>query len=241
MLRSRVLPLLLGLIVPLAVQADDNSIAPELTRLGQQIYAQNCAICHGPDGMGDGSLSSEFVPRPRDFTAGNFRYRSSEIGEYPTRADLIRTIERGIEGVSGRSMPPFPDFSSSEKIALAEVIRQFSGVPAYGNPVTIPDRPESVDLAAGFELFDSAGCVSCHGASGRGDGELAADLEDENSDPIPPANFVAGKLKGGKDVTDIWLRIYGGVNGTPMPSFGRSLSASEIWQLAFYVMAFADE
>lgn len=241
MLRFFTVSLALGSFLPLAAHADDNSIAPELARFGMEIYIQNCAICHGETGLGDGALATEFVPPPSNFSAGTFKFRSSEIGEPPTRADLMRTIERGIEGASGRSMPAFTEFSLSEKIGLAEVVRQFAGLEAYGAPITIPPEPERIDLEQGRELYASLGCVSCHGESGRGDGELAADLEDENSHPIQPANFTSGKLKGGTNVTDIWLRIYGGVNGTPMPSFGRNLSASELWQLSHYIKEIAEE
>lgn len=237
-IRNLAAAVLLSFPAALSAQIDDNTIAPELLRLGKQLYTENCGICHGPDGMGDGVLASEFIPRPRNFTLGNFKFKSSAIGEYPTRADLIATIERGIEGASGRSMPAFTNFTSSEKIALAEVIRQFAEIDAYGEPIEIPPKPQRVSLSKGRELYTSLGCVSCHGESGQGDGELVAGLLDDNSDPIQPANFASGKLKGGSNVTDIWLKIYGGVNGTPMPSFGQNVGASDIWLLAFYVESF---
>src|SRR3712207_653335 len=36
--------------------------------LGQRVYAQRCAICHGPTGRGDGPAAPSLIPRPRDFT-----------------------------------------------------------------------------------------------------------------------------------------------------------------------------
>ncbi|MDA9865140.1 c-type cytochrome [bacterium] len=237
MLRTLALAGLLASSVSFSAHAQENAIAPELLRLGTGLYAQHCAICHGPNGEGDGALAGEFTPKPRNFTNGNFKFKSSDIGEPPTRADLIKTIERGIDGPYGRSMPAFGSFTSSEKIALAEVVRQFAEIEAYGDPLVIPPKPERVSLDNGGALYFSLGCDACHGKTGAGDGDLSADLEDENFDPIRPANFTIGKLKGGTDATDIWLRVYGGVNGTPMPSYGQTVSPEELWELALLIEA----
>ena len=36
---------------------------------------------------------------------------------------------------------------------------------------------------------------------------------------------------------DIYLRITGGINGTPMPEAGDALSPDQVWQVAHYVQA----
>jgi cytochrome c553 len=46
---------------------------PPDTPLGQRIYAQRCAVCHGPDGRGNGPAAPSLIPRPRDFTLGQFK------------------------------------------------------------------------------------------------------------------------------------------------------------------------
>ena len=48
---------------PLAGQAQDAAA-------GEEIYAQYCALCHGAQGQGDGSLSANLDPKPRDHTDG---------------------------------------------------------------------------------------------------------------------------------------------------------------------------
>lgn len=35
---------------------------------GKEIYAKQCAGCHGPDGKGDGPAAAAINPKPRDFT-----------------------------------------------------------------------------------------------------------------------------------------------------------------------------
>ena len=44
--------------------------------LGARVYAQRCAVCHGPDGHGNGPAAPSMIPRPLDFTLGQFKYKS---------------------------------------------------------------------------------------------------------------------------------------------------------------------
>ncbi|HXX62388.1 MAG TPA: c-type cytochrome, partial [Bacteroidota bacterium] len=60
--------------------------------LGKEIYNAKCVECHGRDGKGDGPAAAILSPRPRDFTAGKFKFRSTETGSIPLDADLLRTI-----------------------------------------------------------------------------------------------------------------------------------------------------
>ena len=211
-----------------------NEPTPELHRLGQQLYQENCAICHGPNGGGDGILSTEFSPSPRDFTQGVFRFSSTPNGTPPARADIERVIMRGIEGSYGRTMPAFDTLSPSEVQALAEVVRQFAAVDAYGEPVQVK-RHATPNPERGAELYASMGCSSCHGPSGQGNGPAADHLEDESGAKIRPADLTAGKFKGGNDLHDVWLRIYNGVPGTPMPSFGRNADVNDIWEIVLFI------
>jgi cytochrome c oxidase cbb3-type subunit 2 len=229
--------LLTALVSTSAHSADKNVPTPELHRLGMTLYKENCAICHGPGGAGDGSLASEFSPPPRDFTIGEFRFTSTGPNQPPARLDIANVIKRGIEGSYGRSMPAFPDFSSSERLALSEVVRQFAGVETYGQPVEIPPAP-AFDPVRSEELFESFGCSGCHGSSGRGDGPSSAGMEDTNGAPLKPANFTVGKFKGGERPEDVWLRVYGGIAGTPMPSFGTSAEFEDLWAVTQWVLSF---
>ena len=48
------------------------------TPLGAKVFAQRCAVCHGPDGKGNGPAARSMLPRPRDFSLGIFKYKSNE-------------------------------------------------------------------------------------------------------------------------------------------------------------------
>lgn len=69
-----------------AVAADQASLAR-----GKEAYDANCALCHGPNGQGDGPNSALMTTRPRDFTKGIFLYGDAD-------GEIYRTIDQGIPG-----------------------------------------------------------------------------------------------------------------------------------------------
>ncbi len=105
---------------------------------GKRIYSLSCILCHGSKGKGDGP-ASVFIgpyshPRPNDFTRGVFKYRSTESGDLPTLADLMRTIGYGIPGY----MPSFKHLGE-------EGIRQ---VALYISSTFIEDELSSMSMEA---------------------------------------------------------------------------------------------
>ncbi|MFQ5772303.1 MAG: c-type cytochrome, partial [bacterium] len=50
---------------------------------GQQVYNRACVACHGKSGDGNGPAAKYLDPRPRDFTAGTYKFRSTPSGELP--------------------------------------------------------------------------------------------------------------------------------------------------------------
>ena len=115
-----------------------------------------------------------------------------------------------------------------------QVIEPLSKTPAY--------TPESV--AAGAAVFQKRECFKCHGRDGRGG--LAGGIEvgkDAWGYTDPAADLTSGMLHGGQRALDVYRRIYGGINGSPMPGFKDALSAEPdtIWHLAHYVLHLADQ
>ncbi len=41
---------------------------------GAQVFAQYCATCHGPTGLGDGPVGKTLNPPPRNFQEAKFKY-----------------------------------------------------------------------------------------------------------------------------------------------------------------------
>ena len=91
--------------------------------------------------------------------------------------------------------------------------------------------------AAGREAFLSKGCSKCHGNDGRGHTQDNIG-EDSWGYATRAADLTSGMLHGGQRPIDIYRRILNGINGTPMPGFGRALQdePDTIWNLVAYVL-----
>ena len=229
---------------------------PELLDEGQKIYFRRCSFCHGLLGDGEGPAAEYLDPRPRDFTLGTFKFRTTQSGELPTDEDLFRTISRGL---SGTGMQAFDDdvikngLSEHERWAVIAYIETFAfefedpeldpiltgklvelpgNMPAFGDEI----------VARGREIFERAKCWECHGRLGRGDGQKSFDRKDDWGFPIRIRNVThPWKIKGGSAVEDIYMRFSTGINGTPMPSFVKALSDAERWDLANFIKSLQHE
>lgn len=209
---------------------------------GQALYAQKCAVCHGPTGKGDGPAEFVLFPKPRDLTSGKFKIRSTTT--LPTDDDLFRVVSQGIPGTA---MPGWATLSPAQRWDLVAHVKSLAPVFAQQKPPkpgVIPPAPKATPalIETGKKFYAEAECLKCHGATGKGDGESADTLKDEWGYPIVPYDFtIAGRMKGGNTVRDVYRTLLNGIGGTPMPSFADSLSPEEIWGLSYYVMSMAKD
>lgn len=232
----------LSIFAILAAAASPSFAAP-LTgdaEKGKPLYAQKCAVCHGPAGEGDGSAAFVLFPKPRNLARGVFKIRSTP--SLPTDEDLFKTIT---EGMPGTAMPGWASLTDRVRLDLIAYIktlsRSFADQPKV-SPLPIPPAPKSSPflLKIGKDLYVEAGCLDCHGPSGKGDGPSAPTLKDEWGFPIIPYDFtIPGRMKGGNGVADVYRTLVNGIGGTPMPSFADTLSEEQMWGLAYYVMSLA--
>ncbi len=158
---------------------------------GNELYQLRCAACHGEQGMGDGIAADMLYPRPRDFSLGMFKYKTSPGTLPPRDEDLLEVIRNGLVGTG---MPGWESILSEEQmVSLIPVIK--------GLDITATWSPEDADddkfddegrytgtdfisvseveptdgqvtyseesIVAGKAAYKKA-CSECHGDEGRG-------------------------------------------------------------------------
>jgi mono/diheme cytochrome c family protein len=226
--RLLALVLLSGLL-PVAARADEAPAPRGPSGVdGRRVFTRHCAPCHGWQGNGEGPAAPYLPVRPRDFTAGAYRFRTTPSGTPPTDDDLVRTIQRGIPGTP---MPSWAGIlSDAELRAVVKVLRTFAPpdlpAPQPADSVRIPAAPpETVSsVQRGRNVFLLMRCWQCHGILGKGDGSSSASLTDDKGNPIRALNFTRGYLKGGGRPEDVYRTLLTGLDGSPMPSFGDALA-----------------
>lgn len=153
-----------------------------LTAQGQELFAQNCAVCHMPDGTG--------TPPAFPALAGN-----QNLGDLGI---IVRNIHEG-QG----NMPPFPTMTAEQTAALATYIRNSWGnafgevsteevaailgdVQVAADEASIWDGVYTAEQAARGEAAYST-CSRCHGRRLNG---AADDPDQKSSPPLARAPFL---------------------------------------------------
>lgn len=105
---------------------------------------------------------------------------------------------------------------------------------ARAQPIPIPPEPARTpeSIARGRERYMNE-CAACHGATGRGDGKSSFTLRDWKDAEIIPRDFTTGVFRAGNTGRDLFLRLRGGLNGTPMPS--TSGDDADLWALVHFI------
>lgn len=195
--------------------------AAAITR-GETVYRRACEACHGANGDGNGPAARALDPRPRDFTRGTFKFRSTPSGSLPTDDDLFKTIS---EGIPRTVMPAWKGLlTERERRDVIAYLKTFSDrFEKWGPdaPISIPDEPEVTpeSIFEGEQVYKIMECWACHGKKGRGDGASAATLKDDWGYRLKPFDFTIGNYKAGSSHADVYKTFNTGLNGTPMPSF----------------------
>lgn len=129
--------------------------APDLAH-GAQLFAENCAACHGATGHGDGPAAANLDPTPTNFHAAERATQRSPLG-------LYNTITLGLDGTA---MPSFSKLSDSDRWALAFYVGSL--------------YPDSAQLAAGKRLWQP-GKLDAKALTTETPNELAAGLGDHGA------------------------------------------------------------
>jgi mono/diheme cytochrome c family protein len=203
---------------------------------GKRVYEEICFACHGL--KGDGKGPSWFNTRPHPQVFINSVYMSRLKDEYifnVVKYGKLRVLRREIPDKKFESlaMPAFGQVLEDDQIReLIKFERAFS-----------QGGPQSAEMR---EIFDAA-CATCHGKSGRGDGERATSIQPA------PKYFVSEAQPAPMNLTDpqlmarftdefLFALIKKGRIASieedkfdTMQPFGQVLSDKEIWSVIRYI------
>jgi cytochrome c oxidase cbb3-type subunit 3 len=118
---------------------------PEALRVGQVLFIENCAACHGRDARGNRALGAPDLTDNEWLHGGDGK-------------SILTSITEGRQG----TMPPFAGTKSDQEIRdLANYVLSLSG------------RTHD-SLRAHFGKTAFSACAACHGADGKGNAALGA-------------------------------------------------------------------
>ncbi len=237
---SRNPPLELGQMIPWEPAA--TTPAANAASSGAELYAAECAICHGILGAGDGRATQHQFPAPRNFRAERFHLVST-TNRVPSLQDLENTIRRGMPG---SSMPAYDTLSEKQITLLArEVLRlhrnglrdQFTTLlaqmgeepdeeeiddfiyarttPKDAIPIPPIGQADSASIDRGKRTYEQL-CTQCHGATGCGAPDQL--LFDDMDRPSRARDLAHEPFKGGHEPQAIFLRLVAGMPGTAHPA-----------------------
>src|SRR3990172_4367256 len=117
---------------PLAVFLIAAPTAAASAEVGQIVYERWCGGGHGEKGDGNGPAARYLTPKPRDFTLGVFKYKSTAGESPPSDEDLERIVA---EGMAGTSMPGWKDvLNDAERRDVIAFIKKFSDIFEFEKP-----------------------------------------------------------------------------------------------------------
>jgi mono/diheme cytochrome c family protein len=232
---------------------------------GQRLYGQYCEQCHGEKGDGAGPAARFLYPKPRNFGEGKFRLVTT-TNRMASDEDLLDVLRRGMPG---SAMFPFAHLSEedrkalvgqvrtlmralyeerfrrmaaeqNEKVDAVELAREIDELVRPGPVLTFPDTwpPSSPEaIAHGREIYSKA-CNACHGNTGKGDG--AQEQRNDDGTPTRPRDFGRGLFKSGRDLRQLFARVYLGMPGSPMPGSRDNVTPSGMVDLLHFVLSLSD-
>lgn len=232
--------------------SNSRRIIPVNASLGERVYLNNCAVCHGDKGAGAMWTQASLNPPPRDFTSAqtrqeltrermitsvthgrpdtammSFRRRLSDQ-EIAAVVDYVRAtfIEGGARNAA--AAPP-PGHGAMPSVAANAVPKAPVPAPIVDADMSLPFPKGLIGDAAKGRAFYMENCYVCHGKAGDGEGPRAVFIRPR------PRNFLHPEARRTLNRPALLKAIYNGKVGTVMPAWGKVLSEQEIANVAEFV------
>jgi mono/diheme cytochrome c family protein len=184
--------------------------------VGQELYIQNCALCHGEFGEGG----------PNPTHAGDIIFPISTADYLKTRDDFtLRSIIA--QGQPNFGMSPFASafggpLDDEQVDTIVAFMRAWEANPPVELPPEVEINVETVSLDT-QEIYDQL-CAQCHGEDGEGG--------------LGPS-FQESQFQTTRTDTQLFDTINLGHEATAMIGWGDVLSADQIQQLVFLIRQFS--
>lgn len=101
--------------------------------------------------------------------------------------------------------------------------------PPSADTIKNPIKGNAASILSGKKTYTQY-CVTCHGEKGKGDGVAAPGL------PKPPADHTSAFVQNQTDGALFWIITVG---NNPMPTYKKTLSAIQRWQVINYIRTLA--
>jgi len=181
--------------------------------VGQQLFAQNCAICHGDFGEGGPNPA-----RQDDIIA------PISTSEYLKTRDDFTLFQITAQGQPNFGMSPFGSafggpLDDDQITTLIAFIRSWESNP----PVDLPPEVDTSSVTLSSSEVYAQLCAQCHGPEGLGD--VGPSLRDPD-------------FRANNTPQEIFETISRGHEATPMISWGNLLSADTIQELTDFILEF---
>ena len=169
---------------------------------GKAVYERRCVGCHGAQGDGNGPAATFLDPRPRNFTLGSFKFRTTPSGSLPTDGDLYRTLTRGVRWTA---MPTWHELPEKDRMAVIAYIKTFSSrwkdeKPEPPIPIGDPPSPRRSCWPAARRSTRRRSARSATERTARATGPRPASCVTTSSSRSGRPTSPAGQFKGGGGV-----------------------------------------
>ena len=102
---------------------------PEIVTYGAKVFKNNCSICHGNEGKGDGPSSASMNPKPRNMVEGKWTQGDGIIAHYNVL----------INGIKGGSMASFQHLKSYDRWAILHFIESITQNKSKDDPAKVAE------------------------------------------------------------------------------------------------------
>ncbi len=193
---------------------------------GAAVFYEQCALCHGNTGLGDGALPLILKQYPE--TRLKITVKGNKITEEELRVAIVKG---GSNGDMSEYMPPMGEELSAEEIddLIAFLLLIQSDAKKATQLVNDLSPPATPSIRRGKRLY-RAMCTLCHGETAEGDGRMARIIKNP-----PPANLRASTSPSIYIEKIIELGGEKMGRSPQMPPWGDQLNKADLASLVLYL------